>query len=494
MNKKIILYKVRPYFDFLVALLLLILLIISFVFWVYVGAFLLILFYIFNFYYLAEILFSNMNYQKKKIWFLLLIILPGIGSYLYVSFAKETIKKLNFDKNSPIIKNDSENNNTFFLASEIENLKLDFNLFLVDQSAKQIDDFIENIKKANNEICFFLSFFDNGVIWKKIKAELNLKVKAKKDFSIIFIIDFFGLNKNNREIIKEIKKIENAKIFYFNNWNILFNSNRKSKEGNFNFIIIDQKITYFNGINFNDQKFLFTENGFVFTNGFKFKDNLTFFFNSLFNYFLSFSDQKLSIKRNEEIFKLKNLNQQKNSNQNIQIFANGILNQKDFYYQRFIDSINKAEKSINLVIPNLLFLEDFKNCLLEALGRNVLIKIIISDPKIKDLKTKLSYFYEQELISFGAEIFKLNGTKISTNFLIIDNDNVIFSSSNFSYNQIFNNLSLNFIIKSKEFTDKINLNFENYLKNSYKEKTNYLKWSIFKQGFYKLINFIFPIL
>lgn len=489
MNKKIILYKVRPYFDFLVALLLLILLIVSFVFWVYVGAFLLILFYIFNFYYLFEILFADFNYQNKKIWSFILIILPGIGAYLYFSFAKIAIKKLN-----PIIKNDLQNDTISFLNAEFKNINVDINLSLIAETANQIDNFIKEIKNADKEICFFLSSFDDGLIWKTVKEELNLKINNKKDFSIIFIIDFFGLNKNNKKIIKDIAKIKNIKFFYFNNWNIFLTSANKKQKSNFNFIIIDQKVTYFNGITFSDQKFLFTKNGFIFTKGFKFEDNLTIFFNRLFNYFLNFSDQKLGEKRNKEILNLKNLKSEKNKSENIKIFTNGLLEQKDLYYQKFIDSIKEAKTSVNLIVDNILFLEDFKNCLLDALSKNITIKIILSDPKIKDLKTKLSYFYEQELISFGVEIFKFNGTKIITNFLIIDDNNVIFSSSNFSYNQIFNNLSLNLIINSKQFVDQANLIFKDLLKNSYKEKTNYLKWSIFKQTFYKLVNFIYPIL
>lgn len=494
MNKKIILYKVRPYFDFLVALLLLILLIISFIFWVYVGAFLLILFYIFNFYYLFEILFTDFNYQNKKFWSFILIIFPGGGSYLYFSFAKISIKKANLDNNLPIIKNDLQNADIFLLASEFESFEIDSNLFLIDEKEQEINNFIQEIKNARKEICFFLSSLDNGLIWKIIKEELNLKVKLIKDFSIIFIVDFFALDKNNKKIIKEIKEIENFKILYFNNWNIFLTPAHKNKKGNFNFIIIDQKTTYFNGIIFNDQKFLFSKNGFVFTNGFKFKDNLTIFFNHFFNYLIAFSDQKLSEKREQEISNLKKLDHKKNLTENIQIFANGFLDKKDLYYQKFINSINKAKTSIKIIISNILLLDDFKNCLLDALSRNISIKIIISNPKIKDLKTKLSYFYEQELISLGAEVFKFNYTKIVTNFLIIDNNNIIFSSSDFSYNQIFNNLNLNLIINSKEFANKANLIFKDLLKNSYKEKTNYLKWSIFKQSFYKLVNFISPIL
>jgi hypothetical protein len=41
---------------------------------------------------------------------------------------------------------------------------------------------------------------------------------------------------------------------------------------------------------------------------------------------------------------------------------------------------------------------------------------------------------------------------------------------------------------------KANLFLNNYLKISYKETSNYLKWSIFKQFWYKIVILFYPFL
>ncbi|BDV03311.1 MAG: cardiolipin synthase [Candidatus Hepatoplasma scabrum] len=498
MNQKIILYKITTYVHYLIALLLFLLIIFSFIFLTYLGVFFLLFFYLFNFYYLFEILFSDFNYQQKRWWIIILLILPGTGAYLYFIFAKISFRQLNLSKKLPIIKNGQDINDQFSLiSSKIENLELDSNFFMIRDSIREIDNFIFDLKNAKKEICFFLSDLDYGIVWQKLKNELSLKVK-EKNLSIYFIVDFFALNKNNQKIIKEIKLIKNCKIFYFNNWKIFDSLRIKKLRGNLNFIIIDNKITYFNGINLLEKKFLFAKDGFVFANGFKFKDNLTIFFNYLFNYFVSFFDLKLSEKLNHEILNSEKLKEikinQNNQQENIQFFVNGLNRNNDFYYKNFIDSIKKAQKSINIIIPNLLILNDFKDCLIDALNKNIEVKCIISETNNKNLKSKLSRLYEEELITFGAKIFKLENIKTTENMLLIDNKYLLFSTSNSSYKSIFNNLNLNLVIRSEKTIKNVNAFFEDLLKNSYKETTNYLHWSIFKQLFYKFIAFIFPIL
>jgi phosphatidylserine/phosphatidylglycerophosphate/cardiolipin synthase-like enzyme len=212
----------------------------------------------------------------------------------------------------------------------------------------------------------------------------------------------------------------------------------------------------------------------MFNSGFKLKNNSVNYFNSLFNYFFSFKNLELATKRNQELLKLKKTENFINNSNNIQFYMNGIFI-NDSYYKNFINLINSSNTSIDLIVPNLFLLNDFKNLLIDVLKRNIKLRIIVSETENKSLKTKLSHLYEQEIISLGGEIFKLKNSGVNTTLLIIDNKLISFSTSNFKYDSIFNNLNIYLISDSKEMIIKANLFLNNYLKISYKETSNYLK-------------------
>ncbi|AHK22154.1 cardiolipin synthetase [Candidatus Hepatoplasma crinochetorum Av] len=507
MKQKINYYKFLTYFHYLISLLLLVLLIVSFIFWVYIGAILILIYYLFNLYYfIFDISFSDLNYQDKRIWFIILLFLPGTGSYLFLIFKKNSDKKFIEKQNISIIKNGWSENDDFFFKkdnlnlvkqkifnSKIENFILEKDLFFINDKSKEIDFFISEIKKAKKEICLFLSSLDYGIVWKKIEEELFLKLEKNENFQIIFLLDYFAINSNNKKIIEKFKNKKNIHFSILNKIHFYKNLTFKKFHGNLNFVIIDQKIVYLNSLLLTEKNDLFSKNGFMFNSGFKLKNNSVNYFNSLFNYFFSFKNLELAAKRNQELLKLKTTENFINNSNNIQFYMNGIFI-NDSYYKSFINLINSSNTSIDLIVPNLFLLNDFKNLLIDVLKRNIKLRIIVSETENKSLKTKLSRLYEQEIISLGGEIFKLKNSGINTILLIIDNKLISFSTSNFKYDSIFDNLNIYLISDSKEMITKANLFLNNYLKISYKETSNYLKWSIFKQFWYKIVILFYPFL
>ncbi len=122
------------------------------------------------------------------------------------------------------------------------------------------------------------------------------------------------------------------------------------------------------------------------------------------------------------------------------------------------DFIDSATSSIQLVVPNIAVRPDIESALVAAMGRGVSVNLVV-----EDFYRSQNTFVFDNLEAAGAVVVTdkndLN-TLVNSKYMIIDNDEVIFSSGNFASNSFFATSAITMRVRDTTFASCFRVDFD----------------------------------
>ncbi|WP_369903570.1 cardiolipin synthase [Bacillus manliponensis] len=162
-------------------------------------------------------------------------------------------------------------------------------------------------------------------------------------------------------------------------------------------------------------------------------------------------------------------------------------------WEQYDQLFAQAKQSIVIATPYFIPSKEMMNRIQFAMQKGIQVKILI--PKKSDvlLFKQAAYPYLQQLLEFGAEIYRYEGGFFHGKVMLIDNDIVITGTTNFDNRSFYLNAESNCFIYDKQVVrdvqEKLQEDFEKAIKLSAQDFVNISKWDWFIAKIANVISF-----
>lgn len=444
------------------------------------GVFLLLTYYLFNLLFLIDLFFKKrVDIQSKISWILVFLFLPGAGAFLYLLYGfvpfktRDKLEKLRLENS----------NFPFQEKGSFEDLKL------IKNGNNKLKNLLSDLKKAKEFIHIQYFIINNGITWKQI--EEVLLDKLKNGIKVRITIDYFGNIQTKNSTFDNIKKA-GAEVLFFNKNNFLLKSGLINYRNHNKFVIIDDKISYFGGMNIGDDySGLYSKYGFWFDLQFRFEGEISKLFNNQFKLFFNYENSKIK-KNYKELVIEENLD--KKGSKSLEVLYDGPQFDKTTFLDIFVNKISQAKKSIKIVTPYVVLPKVILDEIEKASYRGVKIDLITCGIPDKKSAFIIGKSFSRFLQSFGVNIYRINDSFVHSKFFIFDDNEVIFGTSNLDYRAIYLHFETNLVLKNnQEFLDEINSLFNDYIKNSSLVDRKNITLNFFEKIKFKFLKIFAPI-
>ncbi len=463
-----------------------------------IGIYLLVIYYLINMFFLFDVWFKERSdFRSRVSWTTLLLLVPGAGALIYywggftpISIRKE-LKNLKLIKSEELRKNnfdtDFSNVNSIFKENfenqgriVLDNTKLEFLNF----GFEKFPILLKDLNKAEKFINIQYFIINDGIIWKQIE-EVLLK-KLEQGLEVNILIDYIGCLQTDDKSYEKIISA-GANLVQFNKNSLTIKNGFANYRSHNKFVIIDNKITYFGGMNIGDDySSLYPKYGTWFDLQVRVKGEMV---NELNNHFIEqwnmFTKNQISHLENRKIsFDEKTI---------VQFVDDGPYYEKTYFLNNLISLIKNSKEKIRfvsayLILPNILIQE-----LEKAVQRGVDVQIITAGRADKKSAYFVGKYFVSDLVSKGIKVFRMNNIFIHSKFYLFDNEMIITGTSNLDYRAIYMHFESNLLIQSEVKMIELERIFEEYKQNSHLQKAHFNPNKIIGKIRYAFIKLISPM-
>ena len=406
---------------------------------------------------------------KSLSWFLIVLVFPFVGVFLYVVFGvnrrkfkfyslKETTKRKLYDykinkQQRDFVVTDFENASLESLAVLLEN-SADFpvargnEVTLLQEGKLTFETIFEAIESAEKFIHLEYYIFEEGELFDKLLSRLSEKIKQGVEVRILY--DEIGSFSLSRASVKKAKRI-GAKVYAvmpLKFGSFLFTLNYRNHR---KIIIIDGTTGFTGGVNFSDRYIKSRENLGVWDDTHvMIKGPAVDFLHRVFikDYFFASDGESLL-----EGDYLPNL--ESKGNVALQIVAGGPDSPHPSIMQQYIKMISIAREYIYIsnpyFIPNNAMLEALRIAALSGVKVKILVPLQSDSWLAKN--SMLSSF--EELLELGVQVFQQQDNFLHSKVIIIDGEIASVGSGNFDHRSFEHNFEANALLYDEEISKKL---------------------------------------
>lgn len=429
----------------------------------------------------ALLILSNDNKlsTSKFSWIFIVLVLPIVGVLLYLifgtgymsSYKKQILENSHMSYSQDSVYEASREGvkeRDINLLNYLDNmayrssyLHYGGNITQFNYGREKFNKMLDDFKDAKVYIHIEFFIIKPGVLFDEIVSVL--KEKVAQGVEVRIIVDFFGGNKLNNSMIKDLKS-HGIMFTFFNELKISGLSRLSNFRDHRKIVVIDGKIAYTGGFNIGDEYI-----------------DLSPYYGHWEDYHIRISDspvvleyqtffaQNWYFETKENLFKHKyypdyNLDLI-NKDSLVYPYVDGPDSEETFIRDMFMKTIMGASKSIYIATPYLIPDEAlYDSLLIQALSG---VEIVIVTPGLPDKKyVKLATeSYYRDLIKVGVKIFEYNGF-IHSKKLLIDDETAIIGTANFDMRSFNLSFEVCTLIIGGEIIDNIKSNFIQAIENS----------------------------
>ncbi len=475
-----------------------------FIFYPVIGVILLFSYYFINLIcFLIVLNYKRSDIQSKISWSILLLFLPGAGALLYYvgGYApirrKRSLKKISNLENGLFKISDSDkelfkNYHPLFKENFVYQQKpitIGNQIRSLNNGGETFKQIIKDLEKADKFINLQYFIINDGIIWKKIEAILIKK--HKEGVKVRVAVDWIGCIQTKNKTFRGLKK-SGIDFIQFNKPPLLFWNGALNWRNHNKFLIIDNKVAYFGGLNIGDDyASLYAKYGIWFDLQFKVQGPIVDQINKQF-----IIEWKKATHKDISDDATMNIKHLKNANWEdpIQLFNDGPQYNETTFLNNLISLIKNSKKSISIITPYVIIPNKLELALEDAINRGVEIRLITIGRADKKIAYNIGKLYVERLVERGVKVFRMENAFIHSRIFVFDDKLSIVGTSNLDYRAIYLHFETNFLVESISFNDKLTKIFNSYIENCYIENIQESNWGFFKIFCWKIAKILSPIL
>ncbi|BDV02144.1 MAG: cardiolipin synthase [Candidatus Hepatoplasma vulgare] len=444
-----------------------------------------VIFYLLAAFFLYDLYSKNHTSKQSKItWTIVLIFIPFFGVLFYYLAGYTNFKIKKKLKKLFILESEIAEGNSYSEPKEIilpfvnENLNFqnrkiitNSDFIIYNNGSKKFNALINDFKNAKSFINIQYFIINNGIVWKKIE-EILLK-KAKEGIKINILTDYFGSVQTKDSTFDLIRKEKNIKFKIVNPTKTFLSGGHLNFRAHNKFVIIDNKIVYFGGMNLGDDYVnLYPKYGAWLDLQIAFKGEIV---NEMNNHFINqwyfWTGEKL------EKAKLTKVKRETN----IQFFSDGPNFEESSFLNYFLKLIKISKKQIKIVTPYVVFPREIFDELRKAKKRGVEIELITAGRADKKTAYEIGKIHLRRLLNIGVKVYRMDNMFIHSKFFLFDDNNLITGTTNLDYRAIYLHFESNLFIHDENIYSSLNNVF-----NLYKEHAMKIEIHEYNNIFYSL--------
>lgn len=413
---------------------------------------------------IGKVVRKNENYYMY--WSLIIMFIPLYGPSLYFAIGSFSKKyRIKFIKR---IEDRISTFNQYISEENIYNLRpVEMKKYKIYTSGfDKFQDLFNDIKNAKSKILLQYFIIYEDFMYQTLLELLEKKVKEGVEVKIS--TDYGGSIALNKKLFLDLNKKGIKSILGNSNLNYIYSGSMNHRNHR-KFALIDDKITYFGGMNLAiyyggmsekygmwhdihfrvDSKSFNQESSNIFDFDFKYDSSL-------------YENEPLKIRKNIL------------TKSDTYIFDDGPDIVNNTFLGLLLEKINESKEKINFCMPYPIFPKSIEKALVEAKKRGVEIQIIAPGTPDKKSAYWVSYAIVKKMNKKGVSIQRTNGTFMHSKLAIIDNE-VLTGTSNVDYRSLYQHFETNLYSSNKDIVKDLSIIFETYLNLSSKIKYKF-KW------------------
>jgi cardiolipin synthase len=465
-----------------------------------------------------RIIYDTASYTKTFAYLLLVVFVPFVGIFIYLSFGINYRKRKIYSKK---IDDDDE------LASQLDeevfqysqqtyknhqqllesNKELAYMLSKYNKSAlaakntirilingeNKFPEVIKALQNAKHHIHIEYYIYENDQIGNTI-ADLLIQ-KAKEGVQVRFIYDDFG----SRSIRKKLlKKLKDGGVHVFPFYKVIFIAlaNRLNYRNHRKIIVIDGRQAFVGGINVSDRYI----NSSKHANQQYWRDTHLSIAGPAVHYlqYLFLCDWNFCaddhLHRNHHFFPTIN-SLPDGDNKIVQIAASGPDSDTPTILFTVLQAINLATNEILITTPYFIPSESIIDALIVAALGGVSVKLLVPGVSDSKIVNAAAYSYYGDLLDAGAEIYLYQKGFVHAKTMVTDKKLAMIGTANMDSRSFDLNFEVNALIYDVDTAEKLAAIFYDDIKDA--SKVNAKTWNqrpVIKQMFEKTARLVSPLL
>ena len=465
-----------------------------------------------------RIIYDTVSYTKTFAYLLLVIFVPVVGVFIYLSFGINYRKRKIYSKK---LEDDDElasqldeevfqySQHTFKTHQKLleSNKELAYMLSKYNKSAlaakntvhllingeNKFPEVLKSLKEAKHHIHIEYYIYENDRIGNSI-ADILIE-KAKEGVEVRFIYDDFGSRSIRRKLVKKLKK-GGVHVFPFYRVIFIALANRLNYRNHRKIIVIDGSKAFVGGINVSDRYINQSE----YPNPIYWRDTHLSITGPAVQYlqYLFLCDWNFCaddhLHRNHHFFPSID-SFPDGDNKIVQIAASGPDSDTPTILFTVLQAINLATEEILITTPYFIPSESIIDALVVAALGGVHVKLLV--PGVSDSKVvnAAAYSYYGDLLNAGAEIYLYQKGFVHAKTMVTDKKLAMVGTANMDSRSFDLNFEVNALIYDVEIAQTLASIFYNDIKDAKKiDPKTWNKRPVVKQMFEKTARLVSPLL
>jgi len=429
---------------------------------------------------IVMILIERKNTAHTFAWLLILLFLPGVGIFLYLTLGrnfrkkkmfcdKELIDRIEFKSMYKFLKSSYLNKELFKtpLSHKISHLLMNNSKAFLSEynSVKIYPDGVKMFKAMFRDISYakhhiHLEYFAyaNDSLGKEL-AQLLIN-KAKEGVEVRVIVDDVGSWQFRFSLSKKLQKA-GVKCYFFNKVRLPFFNSRFNYRNHRKITVIDGKIGYLGGLNIGD-KYASRDKYF----GYWRDTHMRLIGGSVYGLQTVFLTDLYFISK-EYLFKQEYYPEVKVEQElPFQIVTSGPDSNWESIMQIYFSAITSAHKRIYITSPYLILNESLSMALITAALSGTDVRIIVPGKPDHLVVFWGSRSYYQDLMEAGVKIYEYQKGFIHAKVMLIDGEICSIGTANMDIRSFSQNFEINGLIYDKKTTAEVEKQFFEDIQNS----------------------------
>lgn len=452
-----------------------------------------------------RVLLNTKNPDAKASWILFLLLFPSFGFFIYFLAGGSDMHPIHKKKMNEVDKttkyytsyNDIKNldltvqeNINYLYNTAGANAYQNTDIKYYGDTKGLFRDLLKDLKKAEKSI--YLEFFiiNSGQLFDLFLEILTQKADAGVDVRIIY--DGFGGKDFMNSKLKSTFKKHNIKTYAFSPIKPIFsfflNYRNHRKQ-----VIIDNKITYLGGFNLSDEYANLIERfGHWKDSGMRLEgDASSYLALSFMTMWMYVSKEKINLDHFTNYKKYILEGKEKT----VVPYLTGPNQSVSVARANYLNIINQARKSINIMTPYLVIDDAMSEILISKVLSGIEVNIIIPGIPDKKIVYMLSKSVAKRLVNSGCNIYAYTPGFIHSKILMVDNKYSVVGSINFDFRSFYQQYENAVYVIDEDFAKDIEKDFKNTIKESRLLKPKSKKdLSLFRRLFNYFLKWIAPLM
>ncbi len=440
--------------------------------------------------FILSISYQRSEAQSKISWTILFILVPGGGAFIYFSggmvpfWRKRKIKETELLENGlhnqiNYAKNDKQLNKLFVDNYLIQNKPITYNnkIDFIFQGRNKFLQLFADLEKAESFINIQYFIMNDGIIFKQL--EKILIKKQAEGVKIRILTDQLGSIATDDKTYDNLQA-HGIKFAQFNPVRLAIVTGYANYRSHNKFVIIDNKIAYFGGLNIGDEYVgIVPKYGTWFDTHLRAEGDIVDQMNRQFQLQWRFTTGEVIINQEQNYPVL-------NETLPIQLFTDGPQYNHSTMLDNFITLLAGAKDKVIISSPYLVFPSFVLKAFDEAIKRGVKIEIITIGLADKNTAYLASKYYAERLVRRGVKVYRMENIFNHSKFFLFDQEMAIVGTSNLDYRALYLHFETDLLIEDISTVNRLTEVFEEWKTLSYELTNSSKNWNIFDR-----ISFVF---